>query len=123
MLAARGRMCPTAAMLLALWAATSGGADVSVPPFELVVLEGRWDGKEWGYKEPPVPAPDAPRIFTAAISDIESYEWPAQAFTLTAAATDRLIEALGKHPGPGASIEKLNDLKERLGHGSAFERR
>ena len=116
-------MYPTAAMLVALWAAAPHGADVAAPPFELVVLEGRWDGVDWRYKEPARPDPKAPRIFTATIEDVDNYRWSSQALTLTAAATERLIEALIEHPRPGAGVEKLNDLKARLGHGNAFERR
>ena len=115
-------MCLMTVMLAALCAVAAKEADVSAPPFELVVLEGRWDGVEWRYEEPARPDPKAPRIFTATLDDVDSYRWSSQALTLTSAATERLIDALGRHPRPGASIEKLNALKERLGHGNAFER-
>jgi hypothetical protein len=109
---------------LLLGVAVAGAAETgAAPPFELAVLEGRWDAAEWGYEEPPPPDAKAPRIFTAVLDDVDRYRWASQAFVLTAAATGRLVAALAGEPGPGGSIETLSVLKGRLGHGSAFERR
>jgi predicted amidohydrolase YtcJ len=91
---------------------------------ELVVLKGRLlsPSVNWHYTDPPRPDLERERLFAAGLADLDSYDWPAQGFTLTADATQRLLEALGQEPGPGTSIEKLNALKARLGHGNDFER-
>jgi hypothetical protein len=85
------------------------------PRFELVILEGRWDGANW-------PDPGGPRFFSVGIDDVDAYQWSSQTFTLSSACTERLARALAQAPGPGASIIKLNALKETLGHGDSFDR-
>ncbi len=109
-------------VVVALFAMAVTAEAAPPPPFELVILKGRWDGVQWRYKEPPRPDTRAERFFTAGIADIEAYRWSTQAFTLGAEATQRLLQALAEAPGPGGSVRKLDALKASLGHGNGLER-
>jgi hypothetical protein len=85
-------------------------------------LKGSWSSLQWGYQEPERPDPQAERLFVAGGADIDAYGWSSQALTLTSAASERLLLALAQAPTTDASVAKLNALKQRLGHGNAFER-
>jgi hypothetical protein len=110
----------TLGILLTFAVATTSGTGTASPgKLELVVLKGDWSSLGWRYQEPPRPAADAERLFTAAGADIDTYTWSSQALTLTVAASARLEQAL---TGVAPSVPKLSALKESLGEGNSLDR-